>query len=293
MLQCSLLESISQLNTLYPWFPNEKTLSNTLDIRSTSITDSFHFLSKFINGYEQLQITGQILPGFLELYLWLHTERTHTLSLEEAKCLTIGNIVKEVSRTCSFNREEDTLEKIIVAYNRYLYLRKGVDVTKREHNELLKDASQPLIDFLSVEEGNDLLYKVIVNMVELHNGFIKTTLNYPGGQSDRHPYILPSVPLSEFNHSHCIVRSSSDNNSLLEMIRRRSHLSSPPSLPHTTPSILSNLPGQLDTLIDLAALQDDIIALCIVGKPLLVVSNLRVPFKFREAPSPEDSNSEQ
>ena len=52
-----------------------------------------------------------------------------------------------------------------VAYNRYLYLRKGVDVTKREHNELLKDASQPLIDFLSVEEGNDLLYKVIVNMV--------------------------------------------------------------------------------------------------------------------------------
>ena len=69
-------------------------------------------------------------------------------------------------------------------------------------------------------------------------------------------------------------------------------MSLPPSL-SSIPAILSNLPGQLDTLIDLAALQYDIIASCIVGKPLLVASNLCTPFKFREAPLPEDSNGEQ
>ena len=67
---------------------------------------------------------------------------------------------------------KDTLECVLTyvvhwtaAYNRYLCLRKGEEVAKRDQSELLMDTSQPLIDFLSVEDGSDRLYKVIVNMV--------------------------------------------------------------------------------------------------------------------------------
>ena len=38
-------------------------------------------------------------------------------------------------------------------------------MVKRKHSELLMDASKPLIDFLSVEGGCDLLYQVILDMV--------------------------------------------------------------------------------------------------------------------------------
>lgn len=47
----------------------------------------------------------------------------------------------------------------------------------------------------------------------------------------------------------------------------------------------SNLPAQLCSLIDLVHLQEDVLAFCIAGMPLIEqssISSLRVPFKFKE-----------
>ena len=117
----------------------------------------------------------------------MHTELANTLSREDTDRMSMGGIVKEVSRNHSFSNEEEVLERfkgrsvscaeileelvfccsLTAAYNKYLCLRNGEEVVKRERSELLMDTSKPLIDFLSVEGGRDLLYNVILNMVRV------------------------------------------------------------------------------------------------------------------------------
>ena len=73
---------------------------------------------------------------------------------------------------------------------------------------------------------------------------------------------------------------------LLQLIHSRSHLplAFPTDLGGPSP-IGSNLPGQMTDLIDLHKLQDDILATCIAGKPLIdeaSIASMRIPFKFKE-----------
>ena len=79
-------------------------------------------------------------------------------------------------------------------------------------------------------------------------------------------------------------------NALLELVHKRSHL--PVAFPlqqstHAT-SALSSLPGQLAALINLPALQEDILTVYIAGKPLIdphSVAQMRTPFRFRDQPA--------
>lgn len=73
---------------------------------------------------------------------------------------------------------------------------------------------------------------------------------------------------------------------LLQLIHSRSHLplAFPTDLGGSPPSG-SNLPGQMTDLIDLHKLQEDILATCIAGKPLIdeaSIASMRIPFKFKE-----------
>lgn len=73
---------------------------------------------------------------------------------------------------------------------------------------------------------------------------------------------------------------------LLQLIHSRSHLplAFPTDLGGSSPSG-SNLPGQMTDLIDLQKLQEDILATCIAGKPLIdeaSIASMRIPFKFKE-----------
>ena len=73
---------------------------------------------------------------------------------------------------------------------------------------------------------------------------------------------------------------------LLQLIHSRSHLplAFPTDLGGPSP-IGSNLPGQMADIIDLHKLQEDILATCIAGKPLIdetSIASMRIPFKFKE-----------
>ena len=78
-----------------------------------------------------------------------------------------------------------------------------------------------------------------------------------------------------------------DHRALMRMISKRSYL--PTAFP-TDPNchaitMQSSLPGQLLNLVDMTKLQEDILATCIAGKPLIKnssIQSLRVPFKFKD-----------
>lgn len=91
--------------------------------------------------------------------------------------------------------------------------------------------------------------------------------------------LLSSIPPLHFPHP---PRCSD----LLQLIHSRSHLplAFPTDLGGPSP-IGSNLPGQMTDLIDLHKLQEDILATCIAGKPLIdeaSIASMRIPFKFKE-----------
>ena len=75
-------------------------------------------------------------------------------------------------------------------------------------------------------------------------------------------------------------------NDLLQLIHSRSYL--PLAFPTDTggpPTPTSNLPAQMANLVDLHKLQEDILATCIAGKPLIEeasIASMRIPFKFKE-----------
>ena len=54
---------------------------------------------------------GQILPGLLELYQWLHTELADALSYENTKKTTISKVAKAIAKE-SHGDEDKTYEKL-------------------------------------------------------------------------------------------------------------------------------------------------------------------------------------
>ena len=75
---------------------------------------------------------------------------------------------------------------------------------------------------------------------------------------------------------------------MLQLIHGNSYLPLPTPARSTTADHSSNLPAQLGALINLDHLQEDVLAYCIAGMPLieeLSISSLRVPFKFKEEDS--------
>ena len=82
----------------YPWIPDENTLAQALLCQDRPNTDNLQPLFDFVMEYERLKLGSVLLPTVLELYQWLHTELSYSITYEEATQITFGRLAKVVAK---------------------------------------------------------------------------------------------------------------------------------------------------------------------------------------------------
>ena len=97
------------MDVRYPWFPSEQTLAQSIlslvNISDPS-TNDLYALSQFMIEYPRLRIGGNLLPGTVELYQWLHTELAYSVMYEEATSITLGRLASVVAKRFSGDRRQ-------------------------------------------------------------------------------------------------------------------------------------------------------------------------------------------
>ena len=117
------------LEGYYPHFPSKRELTHYVlssgDLQQHSEGGKLQFLAKFALEQPQLQKGGAILPDLVELYQWLHTHYAHLLTPEQARSITIGQVVKFAEK--NLNKElgkhiRSLYDRVKQGYNQYLEL---------------------------------------------------------------------------------------------------------------------------------------------------------------------------
>jgi len=84
--------------------PTEQTLTHSI-LSQVNLgdprTNDLYPLSCFVVEYPRLKIAGELLPGIVELYQWLHTELAYAVSYEEATTITLGRLAKVLAKHSS------------------------------------------------------------------------------------------------------------------------------------------------------------------------------------------------
>ncbi len=69
-------------------------------------SNSLYPLSRFTIEYRRLRVGGDLLPGIVELYQWLHTELTYAMTYEEARTITLGRLANVIAKKFSGDRKQ-------------------------------------------------------------------------------------------------------------------------------------------------------------------------------------------
>ncbi len=97
------------LDKRYPWFPSQRTLTQTIlsmvDLSDPS-SNELYPLSRFVVEYPRLRVGGDLLPGIVELYQWLHTELAYAITYEEARTITLGRLANVIAKRFSGDRKQ-------------------------------------------------------------------------------------------------------------------------------------------------------------------------------------------
>ena len=84
--------------------PTEQTLTHSI-LSQVNLgdpkTNDLYPLSCFVVEYPRLRIAGDLLPGIVELYQWLHTELAYAVTYEEATTITLGRLAKVLAKHSS------------------------------------------------------------------------------------------------------------------------------------------------------------------------------------------------
>ena len=59
------------------------------------VAETYPVLTHFARNLTKLQAGGALLPDLMEFYVWIHKQLKGTLSLEEAKDISLGDVIKE------------------------------------------------------------------------------------------------------------------------------------------------------------------------------------------------------
>ena len=97
-----------ELDELYPDFPSEATLIQSLMASPTALTPSNHhyLLSTLVLNHQRLAVGGILLPKLIEFYHWIHSHLEYQLTYQQAQDLSIGQVVEVVSKHCSRSTKE-------------------------------------------------------------------------------------------------------------------------------------------------------------------------------------------
>lgn len=89
-----MLLSFRALEVSYPYhFINEQDLRHITE--DHTISERYPVLTHFAKNLTKLQAGGALLPDLIEFYIWIHKDLKGTVSVEEAKVKSLGDIVKE------------------------------------------------------------------------------------------------------------------------------------------------------------------------------------------------------
>jgi hypothetical protein len=267
------------LQKLYPCFPTQDDFIKYFSVYEHKFNqEKFHIIRKFINEYEKIKISGELLPILIKIYKWIHVDLSFFCSRTEAANATVDQIVSKAAKSFSEDYQQE-FEIMINKYNEYV---KAVNSaigfgacgqTHRDNvlHELFFETS--FLYFLSsednIEDGNDCLFQVISDIVSFHEDFIKS---------------ISRMIYAEECYAHL-----------------RKYVDSPDSIPYITiddvidPStmIIGNNSRKLEQVIekwhcggckfDLSAIQEEIVAVYLAKKAIIHdEQQLRKKFKFKE-----------
>ena len=79
---------------VYPYhFVTEQDLRHIVE--DSSVTEKYPLLSHFAKNLMVLQAGGVLLPELVEFYLWIHQDLKCTLSEDDAKNKSLGEVVRD------------------------------------------------------------------------------------------------------------------------------------------------------------------------------------------------------
>jgi hypothetical protein len=181
--QHSLLTSLRTFSATYPEEPTYRDFLHSLEhiqgAGHLDLSQQLSVLCKFVREKQLLRIGGLLLPDLVEFYLWLHQQLSHLITMEQAVCLTIGDVVERITNRYSKSYSE-YIQRLFVRvqdnYNKYVemsggYIGYGACLRVRKENELrpIDPKETKLAQLLSdtEEEGEspDALFTVIRTLV--------------------------------------------------------------------------------------------------------------------------------
>jgi hypothetical protein len=185
---------------------------------------SLYILYQFILQRPALNVGAELLTNLINLYNWIHIQLSHKVTVSIAKTYSVKMVIESVLRQFFPSIIESKIEEInntLELYHRY----KKLLVDNQEELPLISNAMK-FIDFISTEDGNDALFKLIHWIVSLnhyckvhvhviiylkvnrYNNFLQMVLEnyFSSHYFDKHTY--SSIPILEVNIQTCTFGSS-------------------------------------------------------------------------------------
>ena len=139
-------------------------------------------LYQFILLRPKLNAGGMLLPDLVKFYLWSHNELNYTVTLDDAKRVTVGEMLNLYLEKHYFGEDKDKIVETFEAvagtntiYTCYCELHYPFYVIA-DNYEVYRNAvgqskmpalttSTPLIEILTTPQGGNLLYRTIAQIV--------------------------------------------------------------------------------------------------------------------------------
>ena len=169
------------------------TMLSSVDVNSAQ--NEFYVLSIFALEHRRLQAAGSLLPDLLELYHWIHNELAYLVTCDEARSLTIEDVIEKhelvqlyvrvtgmsivIYRELSWSVESLLYLTFSDGYNSYVEMVGQYNEADTDAGVMGKEGANKIsnstkfIDFLSAKtedeqlESRDLLYLVINDIVRV------------------------------------------------------------------------------------------------------------------------------
>jgi hypothetical protein len=222
--QHPLLMDIRAFSSSYPVEPTYKDFLGSLEYVQRANRFRLSVLCKFVKEKQQLRIGGLLLPYLVEFYLWLHRSLSHLMTLEQARSLSVGDVVARLANRYSkkYARYIRSLFKRVQEnYNKYVevsggYIGHGACLRVRKENELqlIDPKKTRLVQLLSDTEeegeGPDALFTVIRTLVTAHNDFVQAvrtddSVTTATSRNSRLPSDKGEVNASELGWHNCLM----------------------------------------------------------------------------------------